>query len=130
MRRRGAPERRSAGLLQPPPAGNKLRAGSLPLQVVNIEPRFVRRTAQSPLDAFLHSRDQDLVAKPLPAFLRIVHGHDVQSTRRRSGSMKYLDSREAVPAWVHRCKLLFVLALSTAGEVMHDRVSHAGTPFE
>src|SRR5262245_24180863 len=104
MRRRGAPERRSAGLLQPPPAGNKLRAGSLPLQVVNLETRFLRRPVQAPLDAFLQSRDQDLVAKPLPAFLRIVHGHDGPSTRRRSGGMEYLASREAVPAWVPRCK--------------------------
>jgi hypothetical protein len=63
-------------------------AGTLFLQVVNLECSLLWRPNQSPFDTLLHSRQEDLVPKPLPALLGVVHGHNRPAARRRPSGVE------------------------------------------
>src|SRR5262245_41838810 len=71
------------------------------LQVVDLEFRLLGWATQSPLDAFLQSRDQNLVPEPFPAFLGVMHRHNRPAARRGAGGMEYLAGRQALSAWMH-----------------------------
>src|ERR1700730_14270146 len=73
------------------------------LQIVNLKCSFLGRSTQSPFDALLHSRHEDLVPKLLPALLGVVHGDDRPAARGGSGGVKDLPGRETAPIWMHGC---------------------------
>src|SRR5436190_8674667 len=121
----GLPANRGLGFAHPRRGRS---AGTLFLQVVNLECSFLGRSTQSPLDTLLHSWHEDLVPELLPAFLGVVHGHDRPAARRGTGGVEDLAGWEAAPVWMDRCKRFLVLVLRTARKVMHDRVGHGWSP--
>src|SRR3954453_19193837 len=106
------------------------RAGTLFLQVVNLECSFLGRPNQSPFDTLLHSRQEDLIPKPLPALLGVVHGHNRPAARRRPSGMEDLADWEAALARMNCCKRFLVLVLRRARKLMHDRVGHGWSPSD
>src|SRR6478735_7560052 len=93
-------------------------AGPLFLQVVHLECGLLGRPNQSPFDTLLHFRHEDLVPKPLPALLGVVHGHDRPAARRGNGGVEDLAGWEVALARMDRCKRFLVLVLRTARKVM------------
>jgi hypothetical protein len=84
----------------------------------------VRRGREATLDARGHLRHQDAVAKPLPAFFRIVNGDDHPAVGRRPGRMKLLTFWKAAPTGMHSGDGRLVLVLRPTWEVMNNGVGH------
>src|SRR3954452_14463998 len=82
---------------------------ALRLQRVDFEGRLVRREGKAAVDPRLHPRHQRVVAKPLPALLRVVHGDDRPASVRRTGRVEELAWRKRVRRRVDRSDRRLVL---------------------